>query len=240
MDGDDALARGHEEFARQLRRLEPAGHAIDRDTLMFRAGQRSAGRRLRLWQSLAGTTILLAASLGWLNRTTPQPLPERGLQSVFHEPPQERGLQSAESHTATGTLLRAKARAPQRFMAGEQVREEQAAPHEPPPGRAGTPWPAESRVPRMTRPPMEARVTGRAPVASVVLQGKGLAADYLELRRRVAFEGMDALPSPGWAPLPPATVQTIADWLRRPSPSRSISPSDPLDHSGAVTKGNPS
>ncbi len=55
---------------------------------------------------------------------TPEVLRESG---TFHEPPPERGLQSAGSHAGQGTSLRAEARAPHGFMATEQVREEQVA-----------------------------------------------------------------------------------------------------------------
>ena len=50
---------------------------------------------------------------------------------TFHEPPQERGLQSAGTRVGPGMSLRAKARAPMRFRAPEQVRKEQDASHEP-------------------------------------------------------------------------------------------------------------
>lgn len=78
MDGDDALTGGTEEFARRLRRLEPAGHAIDRDALMFRAGERSAQHRLRFWQSLAGTMGLLVAGMGWLTAVLREPAASGG------------------------------------------------------------------------------------------------------------------------------------------------------------------
>ncbi len=47
-----------------------------------------------------------------------------------HEPPQERGLQSAGSHASQGTSLRAEARAPHRFMAPGQFKQEQVALHQ--------------------------------------------------------------------------------------------------------------
>ena len=70
MDREDSLDRGAEELARQLRQLRPVGHGIDRDALMFRAGQRSAQGRLHAWQSMAGLMmIVLVAGLAWLNRS---------------------------------------------------------------------------------------------------------------------------------------------------------------------------
>ncbi len=69
MDREDSLERGADELARQLRQLRPVGHGIDRDALMFRAGQRSARGRLHAWQSMAGLMmIVLVAVLAWLNR----------------------------------------------------------------------------------------------------------------------------------------------------------------------------
>lgn len=74
MDSENSLDGGTEELARQLQRLRPAGHSIDRDTLMFRAGQRSARRRLRAWQSVAALMIVAMAGLVWLN-PGPRPAP---------------------------------------------------------------------------------------------------------------------------------------------------------------------
>ncbi len=73
-------------------------------------------------------------------------------QGASHEPLQERGLQSAGSHASQRTSLRAKARAPHRFMAGEQVQEKQLGSNGPQPGRAGTPRPAALGSPGTARP----------------------------------------------------------------------------------------
>ncbi len=74
------------------------------------------------------------------------------LNDPAHESDPERGLQSAGSHAGQGTSLRAEARAPDRFMATEQVQEEQDAAQEPQPGRAGTPLPAALGAPGTARP----------------------------------------------------------------------------------------
>ena len=175
MGSDHSMTGRTEELARRLRRLEPAGHTIDRDSLMFRAGQRWARRHVRLWQSLAGTMMFLAAGLGWLSRNPWVP-----------------------AEPLSGSL--------------------RGAP------RADTPavlGPAD-----------------RMPTNAFAGRNRGPASDYLELRRRVTLEGVDALPSSGWAPASPERLQTIADWLRLP---RSAAfPSDPFAFSGAPTKGNPS
>ncbi len=57
------------------------------------------------------------------------------------ESPQERGLQSAGVRTGQGMSLWAQARAPQRFMAPEEVRKERVVSPDPLPGRADTPRP---------------------------------------------------------------------------------------------------
>ena len=146
--------------------LQELGRWFEREGRMFRAGQRSARRRLRLWQSLAGTMMFLAAGLGWLSRT-------------FDEP-----------GTAAGM----------------------------------PPFPGRFMDPSHTDP--------------VVVQRRGPVGDYLDLRRRVALEGLDALPSSGGAPASPEPIQSIADWLRLPRGAAFSS--DPFASSRAPTKGNPS
>ncbi len=79
------------------------------------------------------------------------------------EPPQERGLQSAGSHAGQGTSLRAEARAPHGFMAIAHGLGAKGTLQEPPPGRAGTPWPAGSGAPGTTRPTSTARLMVTAP-----------------------------------------------------------------------------
>ncbi len=105
------------------------------------------GARLaaRLWERVAELRQGLE-ELGWF---PPGP----------HEPPPERGLQSAGSHAGAGTSRRAEARAPQRFKATEQVQTEQVASHEPPPGRAGTPLPAACGAPGTARATSDAQST---------------------------------------------------------------------------------
>ena len=63
MHEDHRLTPGEQEFEAALKRLHPAGHAIDRDRLMFTAGQRVAQRAQRGWQAATGAlTVLLGAS----------------------------------------------------------------------------------------------------------------------------------------------------------------------------------
>jgi hypothetical protein len=173
MDWDHAMTGGTEELVRHLRRLEPAGHAINRDTLMFRAGQHSARRRLRIWQSLAGTMMFLAAGLGWLSRNPG--VPAEPLSASLGEAP-----------------------------------------------RADTPAALDP--------------ADRLPADVFAGRTRGPANDYLELRRRVTLEGVDALPSSGWAPASPEPIRTIADWLRLPRSAAFNS--DPFAFSDAPTKGN--
>jgi hypothetical protein len=50
-----------------LKGLRPAGHNIDRDAMMFRAGQRSMARRARGWQSAAGIMLVVVLNLSWFH-----------------------------------------------------------------------------------------------------------------------------------------------------------------------------
>lgn len=63
MQQDNQLTPAERELEEALRQLHPAGHAIDRDRLMFTAGLRTAQRGQRRWQAATATlTVLLAAS----------------------------------------------------------------------------------------------------------------------------------------------------------------------------------
>jgi hypothetical protein len=61
MQDRESLTPAEEELASALGGLRPAAAAIDRDRMMFRAGQASAKRRSLLWQ---GTTVGLVLTLG--------------------------------------------------------------------------------------------------------------------------------------------------------------------------------
>jgi hypothetical protein len=64
MSEQEDLTPADAELAGALNRLRPAMAAIDRDEMMFRAGQRLARRQCRLWQGAAGLmTVLLAVSV---------------------------------------------------------------------------------------------------------------------------------------------------------------------------------
>jgi hypothetical protein len=151
MDWESSLSDGNEDLARQLKRLQPVGHRLNRDTLMYRAGQLSERRRLRRWQSAAVTMILLVAALGWLNQR-----------------PWTRG-------------------APADMALGEGYRSPAVIP--------------VAELDRMT-------------VSGWISNLKPSIRDYLQLRTRVTFEGMDALPAPPVAPAPSEAIESIADWLR--------------------------
>lgn len=63
MHEDNQLNPAEREFESALRQLRPADHAIDRDQLMYSAGQRAARRSQHRWQAAtAALTVLLAAS----------------------------------------------------------------------------------------------------------------------------------------------------------------------------------
>lgn len=61
MPDEENLTPAERELELALGGLRPAGPSIDRDRMMFRAGQASAGRRDRVWQ---GATAALALALG--------------------------------------------------------------------------------------------------------------------------------------------------------------------------------
>ena len=58
MSYQDPLKAEERELEAQLHRLQPGAHHLQRDTLMFQAGQRAARRQLRLWQAVASVLLL--------------------------------------------------------------------------------------------------------------------------------------------------------------------------------------
>jgi len=72
------------ELESALASLRPAAAALDRDRLMFRSGQRSAGRSGRIWQGTAAAACLIALGLGATLLLRPTP-PER-VEIVYVEP----------------------------------------------------------------------------------------------------------------------------------------------------------
>ena len=69
-DSERQLNPANREMEEALMRLQPAPTAIDRDRLMFRAGQRSVQRRLHVWR---GTVVVLAAGFAWSLAVRPAP-----------------------------------------------------------------------------------------------------------------------------------------------------------------------
>ena len=64
MSQDQRLPAEQERFVELLSGLRPAGAGIDRDRLMFLAGQRSMRSRCRAWQGLGGLlAVMLAATV---------------------------------------------------------------------------------------------------------------------------------------------------------------------------------
>lgn len=72
MQNEESLTPAERELEAALQGLLPAGPAIDRDRLMFLAGQRSARRRQHAWQGVAAVfAVALAASMAV--RPAPKP-----------------------------------------------------------------------------------------------------------------------------------------------------------------------
>lgn len=59
MREEERLTPAEAEFEATLRGLQPAGAAINRDQMMYRAGCAAGNRRKRMWQ---GATVILAAA----------------------------------------------------------------------------------------------------------------------------------------------------------------------------------
>jgi hypothetical protein len=75
MSYEDHLSPGERELADCLGQLAPAAHRIERDVVMFRAGQRSMLRRVRQWQATGATILALAAGFNLLSRHSGMPTP---------------------------------------------------------------------------------------------------------------------------------------------------------------------
>ncbi len=105
-----------------LAELLPPDAAVRSLEAMLREVSRQQRRR-RTCRRLSVVVPLLMLAAWTALRSLPPAVPL----TSSHEPPPERGLQSAGSHAGQRTSLRAEARAPHRFMATEQVQTEQAA-----------------------------------------------------------------------------------------------------------------
>jgi hypothetical protein len=104
--------------------LTPAPPAIDRDRLLFRAGQESAPRRGRLWPWATGVLAAVAAGLGALLVLRPEPRPvERIVYITVKEeaPPVRHAVAPAAPQTPEETSADAAERA--RFSAFRLQRE---------------------------------------------------------------------------------------------------------------------
>ena len=73
---------------RALGSLKPAPSRINRDQLMFQAGQASAGRRSRVWPAASLVMALLAVTLGVLLLSRPAPEPRERIIYVTQVVPQ--------------------------------------------------------------------------------------------------------------------------------------------------------
>ena len=67
-----------QELERRLRRLLPSGHGLQRDNLMFQAGQCAGRRQLKRWQTLSVVLFAGSMTLGWLS-LGPEPRPDPSL-----------------------------------------------------------------------------------------------------------------------------------------------------------------
>jgi len=72
MQNEEHLTPAEREFEEALGRVKPAGTSIDRDLLIFHAGQMSARRRSRLWRITTGVLIVVLGCLLW-NRPSTEP-----------------------------------------------------------------------------------------------------------------------------------------------------------------------
>lgn len=74
-------------WAQNLSGLAPSAGRLDRDQLLFRAGQVSVGKRSRPWQAIAAVMTLLAGAVGLAHLLPPEP---QGVQCIIYqrvEPP---------------------------------------------------------------------------------------------------------------------------------------------------------
>jgi hypothetical protein len=85
MSDETPLRTDELELENRLKRLVPTSHRLQRDTLMFRAGQRTARRQSRPWQALAIGSLLGVVLLGWDSLTT-TPMREAPLLAQTEEP----------------------------------------------------------------------------------------------------------------------------------------------------------
>jgi hypothetical protein len=144
------------ELESRLGGLSPTRHRINRDALMFRAGQAAGQRATRRWRAATVTSLTmlmlgLVATLPWQAR--------------------QNGGVSANLGAEPSTI------------------------------------PASTPADRSPARP-------RTPVA-VLAMAPSAAAEYLRLREAVLVQGVDALPSIRWAPLPEPISLEAGSWRRQ-------------------------
>src|SRR5207249_654076 len=95
---EDIHDEGLAELEAALAGLAPRPPDLDRDRLLFRAGQESAGRRGRLWPWATGLLAAVAAGLGALLILRPDPQP---VERVVYVPVKEEAppVRPADIHT---------------------------------------------------------------------------------------------------------------------------------------------
>ncbi|UCD29959.1 MAG: hypothetical protein JSV03_05645 [Planctomycetota bacterium] len=78
MQNEERLTPPECELEEVLGNIKPAGTSIDRDLLMFRAGQSSARHRSRVWQFSTGLLIIVLCWSLWS-----RPMPETIERTVY-------------------------------------------------------------------------------------------------------------------------------------------------------------
>ncbi len=105
---EDVRDEGLGAFEASLRGLTPLPPRLDRDRLLFRAGQASVSPRGRLWPWATAAATALAASLGGILLLRPAPQPTVRVVYVRQEAPQPPSIAvappAAEQPAEAGTL----------------------------------------------------------------------------------------------------------------------------------------
>ncbi|MBM3881150.1 MAG: hypothetical protein FJ387_15740 [Verrucomicrobia bacterium] len=105
MSHEDQLNSAAQELARALAGLSPTGHRLDRDMLMFRAGQAASRRLLRGWQSVACSLAVLLLGFAWLGHS-PALVPTPPQQAKEIRPPVVQPTEVEPDELAAATASR--------------------------------------------------------------------------------------------------------------------------------------